>query len=383
MKIQIIRPFLTATFLTLLFMFIVMTSWATKSPSNTATVDHTTQTVEVLRSQNEQLLQRQRFTTGGLMMIMGIAALLVFLVYSSRWSRQLEIKNRQLQRERNVVVAAHSKLQAAYQQLEETTTAKERIESELRIARDIQMSMVPNVFPQRKGLDFYGAMMPARDVGGDLYDYLLEGDRLYFCIGDVSGKGVPASLLMAQATRMFRILAKQHQMPANIAARLNDELSEKNENGMFVTMFIALLDLQTGHLYFCNAGHNPPVLGGDEHHGSFITMESNAPIGLWPSHQYVGEEIESIVGRPLFLYTDGLNEAENPEQQQFGDDRLLDILRNTSFESTRQIIADINAEVVRHRRGAESSDDLTMLCLNLTSTAPRSDHESNNSQSQL
>jgi serine phosphatase RsbU (regulator of sigma subunit) len=225
------------------------------------------------------------------------------------------------------------------------------------------MSMVPSVFPERKGLDIYATMTPAKEVGGDLYDDLLEDDTLYFCVGDVSGKGVPASLFMAQTTRLFRALAKQHQMPAAIATRLNEELTEKNDNGMFVTMFIGQMNLTTGHLYFCNAGHNPPVIGDDELHGSFLNMESNAPIGLWPGLEFMGEEIESIKGHPLLIYTDGLNEAENKEHKQFGDEHMLDILRHTKFENARQVVEVLKAEVERHRNGAEANDDLTIMCI--------------------
>ncbi len=245
---------------------------------------------------------------------------------------------------------------------------QERIESELRIARDIQMSMVPSLFPEREGLDMYASMTPAKEVGGDLYGYLLMGDKLYFAVGDVSGKGVPASLFMAQATRLFLTLAKQGMMPAEICTRMNDALSgDDNENGMFVTFWLGLVDLTTGHLDFCNAGHNPPVIGGGEHHGEFLDMIPNAPIGLWPGLEYEGEEIDSIKGRPLFIYTDGLNEAENPQKEQYGDDRLLEFLRNTHFDTAQQVIEALKAEVETHRNGAEPNDDLTMMCLKVES----------------
>ena len=266
-------------------------------------------------------------------------------------------------RHMKALTTAYDKLETAYEQLEQTTAAKQRIESELRIARDIQMSMVPHEFPERPDLDLYASMTPAKEVGGDLYDYLLEDDILYFCLGDVSGKGVPASLFMAQTIRLFRALAKQHQMPASIATRLNDELAEKNDNGMFVTMFIGQLNLITGLFHFCNAGHNPPVIGGDEQHGSFLEMESNAPIGLWTELDYIGEEIKSIKGRPLFIYSDGLNEAENMKQEQFGDDRILDILRQTKFKDARHVVELMEAEVKRHRDGAEPNDDMTIMCI--------------------
>jgi serine phosphatase RsbU (regulator of sigma subunit) len=218
-------------------------------------------------------------------------------------------------------------------------------------------------------------MTPAKEVGGDLYGYLLmpadkpedEADKLYFALGDVSGKGVPASLFMAQATRLFRTLAAQGMKPAEIATRINDALSgEDNETGMFVTMFLGLIDLHTGHLDFCNAGHNPPVLLG-EGSADFIEMIPNCPIGLWPCFEYEGEEIENITGHPLFVYTDGLNEAENREQEQFTDERLLDILAHTPFESSQQTIDMLRAEVEKHRDGAEPNDDLTMLCVKVMS----------------
>ena len=244
---------------------------------------------------------------------------------------------------------------------------QERIENELKIARDIQMSMVPSTFPEREGLDMYASMTPAKEVGGDLYGYVLQDDKLYFAVGDVSGKGVPASLFMAQATRLFRTLAAQGMMPAEICTRMNDALSgEDNVNGMFVTFFLGLIDLKTDHMDFCNAGHNPPVIGGGEQQGEFLEMQPNAPIGLWQGLEYEGEEIENVKGRPLFVYTDGLNEAENCEQQQFSDERLLSILQHTQFENARQVIETLSSAVEKHRDGAEPNDDLTMMCIRIS-----------------
>lgn len=255
----------------------------------------------------------------------------------------------------------------ATRRLAKVNAAKERMEGELNIARDIQMSMVPSTFPDLPSLDMYASMTPAKEVGGDLYGYVTEGDTLYFALGDVSGKGVPASLFMAQATRLFTTMAHQGMDPAAICTRMNSELSgEDNINGMFVTMFIGMLNLRTGHLCFCNAGHNPPVIGGGKNKGDFLDMESNAPIGLWPGLEYVGEEIDSIQNRPLFIYTDGLTEAENHSLEQFGDDRLLDVLRHTRFDTARQVIKTLQADVERHRDGAEPNDDLTMMCIKVT-----------------
>lgn len=215
-------------------------------------------------------LNKQRLISTGVALVLVIIFFIIYTLHRRRATHRLAAAHNKLEE-------AHQKLKVAYDQLEETTAAKERIESELRIARNIQQSIVPNKFPEYNGLDLYAYMMPAKEVGGDLYDYLLDDKHIYICLGDVSGKGVPASLFMAQAARLFRAMAKQQMMPADIATRLNDELCEGNENGMFVTMFLALINLETGSMDFCNAGHNPPVLGD-----KFMEIETNAPIGLWP-----------------------------------------------------------------------------------------------------
>ena len=253
------------------------------------------------------------------------------------------------------------------EELKDTTAQKASIESELNVANSIQMSMLPNVFPDREGLDMYASMTPAKEVGGDLYGYLLKDDNLYFCLGDVSGKGVPASLFMAQVTRLFRTLANQQLTPADICTHMNEALSgDENPTNMFVTLFIGMFDLKSGHLSFCNAGHNPPVIGGGANHGDFLEMKPNFPIGVLPGLEFEGEEIADIHGRALFIYTDGLNEAENREHEQFGDERLLDILRNTHFDSAKQVIETLAAEVEKHRDGADPNDDLTMMCLRIS-----------------
>ncbi len=309
--------------------------------------------MEIVEAEARSARQRQIYSA--LVVIILVIAFTIYIIFRRRADKKLH--------------KAHEALKEAYDQLEETTTVKERMESELRIARDIQMSMVPSTFALYPGLDMFASMTPAREVGGDLYGYLLTGDKLYFVVGDVSGKGVPASLFMAQATRLFQTLAKQGMSPAEICTRMNDALSgEDNKGNMFVTLFLGLLDLKSGHLSFCNAGHNPPILGDPEKGCDFIQMHPNAPIGVLPGLDFQGDEIENIKGRPLFLYTDGLNEAENPAHEQFGDDRLLTFLRNCSFESSRQVILDIAADVEKHRNGAEPNDDLTMMCINIKVT---------------
>ena len=320
-----------------------------------ATIYHT--------NEKEAEIAYQHAKMSKIQMIAGLATLaliIVFLLFYTWHKRQAAHR---LRAAHEKLEEAHEKLQSAYDKLEETTQAKERIESELRIARNIQMSMVPNTFPTREGLDMFASMTPAREVGGDLYGYVMIDDELYFCVGDVSGKGVPASLFMAQATRLFRILATQHMMPAEIVTRMNSVLTESNEQGMFITMFVGLVDLNSGRMDYCNAGHNPPVLGvdGDDHFMEGI--ETNAPIGLWPNLEYVGESVENIRNKMLLVYTDGLNEAENLQKEQFGEDRLLEILNHRHFNSCKELIDHLDAEVEKHRNGAEPNDDLTMMCL--------------------
>ena len=253
----------------------------------------------------------------------------------------------------------HSKLQDAYDKLEETTAAKERIESELRIAREIQKRMLPHVFPRREDVDLYAMMTPAKEVGGDLYAYALIDNLLYFCVGDVSGKGVPAALYMAEVTRMFRTLVDGKLLPNTIADRLNHALAEDNDQGMFVTMFIGLIDLTTGRMEFCNAGHNPPLLNGE-----YMKMEANAPIGLWPELKFEGEEVGDMHGKTLFIYTDGINEAENSNKEQFGDDRLKALLQ-CDLGDARETSETIHKAVEEFVGGAEPSDDLTKMCIKM------------------
>jgi serine phosphatase RsbU (regulator of sigma subunit) len=282
---------------------------------------------------------------GGILAAFIIAFLSVYLYRSKRHAKEMKHKN--------------SELLKAYDKLEETTKAKERIESELRIARDIQKRMLPHVFPRRRDVDLYAMMTPAKEVGGDLYGYALLDNLLYFCVGDVSGKGVPAALYMAEVTRMFRTLVDGKLQPDTIATRLNHALAEDNDQGMFVTMFIGLIDLKSGHMEYCNAGHNPPLLNGQ-----FMKMESNAPIGLWPEVEFAGEKVDDMHGKTLFVYTDGINEAENIHQEQFGDERLKALLQK-DLGDARQTSEAIHKAVEDFVGSAEPSDDLTKMCIKM------------------
>ena len=258
-----------------------------------------------------------------------------------------------------------SSLVAYIKELTAATAKKERIEGELQIARGIQMGMVPSTFPpfpDRKDIDLYASMTPAKEVGGDLYDFFLIGNKLHFCIGDVSGKGVPASLFMAVACNLFRILSKQGLPPAEVARQINDRMSEKNEQLMFVTMFIGQLDLTTGRLDFCNCGHNPPIVLTPKPH--FMDCLPNTPIGVCEGWEFKDQIVENVLGTPILLYTDGLNEAENLVHVEFGNDKLLASLSEHKFVDARELIEALQAAVAAHVGQAEPSDDLTMLCIN-------------------
>ncbi len=250
------------------------------------------------------------------------------------------------------------------EELKTTTAQKASIENELQVASDIQMSMVPRMFPafpNRNDIDLYASMTPAKEVGGDLYDFFIQDEILHFCVGDVSGKGIPASLFMAVTRNLFRIVAPQGLPPAEIASHINNILAVDNDRGMFVTMFIGKADLRTGHLDYCNCGHNAPVIDGQ-----FLKMQyDNQPLGLWEDDPFYGESIENIKDKQFLLYTDGLNEAENPEKELLGNTRLIALMQDAQDMSARQVVDMLKAVVEEHRAGADPNDDLTLLCLTI------------------
>jgi len=270
-------------------------------------------------------------------------------------------------------------LNSYIKQLEETTGKKAAIEKELDIARDIQMAMVPKVFPpypERDNLDIFASLTPAQAVGGDLYDFVLHGDKFFFCIGDVSGKGVPASLLMAITRTLFRNNAVEGRTPSQIAEIVNDAISEGNDLGMFVTMIIASFDLVTGELIICNCGHNLPVTNGCIVDPATMTCEpkseyhlinglpANIAIGVVPGFQFSDVTMSITPGCMLLLYTDGVTEAENMRKELYGDTRLIDTLCSMGQDAdSRVVIEKVLSEVHNFTVGAEQSDDITMLCL--------------------
>jgi sigma-B regulation protein RsbU (phosphoserine phosphatase) len=250
--------------------------------------------------------------------------------------------------------------------LKRTTSAKEKIESELKIAHDIQMGMIPKVFPpfpKHEELDIYAVLKPAKEVGGDLYDFFMEEDHLYFAIGDVSGKGVPASLLMAVTLSLFRSVAVRMESPAAIMNSLNNSISEKNDSNMFVTLLIGILNLKNGSLKYCNAGHNPPMLVAQNNECNALKVVPNISLGIIKDFPYQEQMLTLPNSSVLVLYTDGVTEAENVEKNLYGNQKLLDAICKSPKSSTKKIIETILADIKLHVGVNVPSDDITLLAI--------------------
>ena len=246
------------------------------------------------------------------------------------------------------------------EELKTTTAAKALMQSELNVARNIQMSMLPKTFPafpNRKDIDLYATLTPAKAVGGDLYDFFIRDEKLFFCIGDVSGKGVPAALVMAVSRTLFRNIAAHTSEPHRIVETMNINICEGNDNCMFVTLFVGVLDLPTGHLCYCNAGHDAPFVQGTQ-----TDCKSNLPIGVDPDLNYSDQELNMVPGSMLFLYTDGLTEAENASHKLFGKERVAAVV-STFTGSPQQLVETMTDAVLQFAGETEQHDDLTLFAL--------------------
>ena len=234
------------------------------------------------------------------------------------------------------------------------------IGSELRVARQIQERMLPAPLPDREDLVVQGSLTPAKEVGGDLYDYSVRDGKLFFCIGDVSGKGVPAALVMSVVLFLFRSISDREDDPARIVGELNREVCRCNESGMFVTFFLGVLDLATGVLRYCNAGHDHPILVRNT--AEELPAIANMPVGAFGDFAYQAQETKVAPGTVLFLYTDGVTEAKNTLREQFGRNRLTGILSDGPREP--ETLEGAVLDGIRAFAGeAAQSDDITMLAI--------------------
>ena len=242
----------------------------------------------------------------------------------------------------------------------EADVKQARIGSELRIARRIQEEMLPKASLDRSDLTARGSLTPAKEVGGDLFDYYIREEKLFFCIGDVCGKGVPAAMVMAVTHSILRMLSEQEVAPARIVTELNREACRNNASGTFVTLFLGVLDLSTGLLRYCNAGHDRPVLVGDS--VEELPALANVPVGVFDDVTYQEQEAMVAPGSLLFLYTDGVTESMDAGRRQFGRERLLAALA-ASPRKPEALIRAVGADIRAFAGEAEQSDDLTMLAV--------------------
>ncbi len=253
------------------------------------------------------------------------------------------------------------------EELKETTSAKEKIQSELRVAADIQMSMVPHVFttiPQRSEAEIYATLLPAREVGGDLYDfYLLGEDELFFTVGDVSDKGVPAALLMAVTKTLLKGFAESARPPSDLLSRANSELAANNPSLMFVTLYFGKLNLSTGELAFSNAGHNPPLIIKKSGKVEWLKLPPGLVLGVDMDTPYITENIHLELGDTIVVYTDGVTEAMNEKRELFSEERLLKTLEDNSTSTPEEIVNAVMGAVKEFSTGVEQSDDITVLAI--------------------
>lgn len=252
------------------------------------------------------------------------------------------------------------------EELKNTTAAKEKIESELRIARQIQLSIIPNhfpPFPDRKELDIFAILEPAKSVGGDLYDFFfLDETHLCIAVGDVSGKGVPASLFMAITRTLLRAKSLGETSPAKILSGINDDLCKNNEMMMFVTFFIGIFDIISGELEYTNAGHNLPYIINHSRGVRQLLQSHGMPLGIAPA-TYSSDKTKLGPQETLIIYTDGVTEAIDKNDNLYGDDRFVKLLSSKQFKSAKDLTSAIIDDISNFADGAEQFDDITILVL--------------------
>ena len=255
-------------------------------------------------------------------------------------------------------------LREAYQIIK---SQKERMEGELSVGHEIQMSMLPLVFPpfpDRKEFDIYADLQPAREVGGDLYDFFfIDDEQLCFCVGDVSGKGVPAALFMAVTKTLIKSRASNDTSTASILTQVNEELSQNNKSCMFVTVFIGILNTKTGEIVYTNAGHNPPYIKRNNNSIECMNNRHGPVIGAVSGMAYKEDKTILKKGDVLLLFTDGVTEAMDPEENLFSEKRLTGLLSSRKFASVEDVVNTTIKEVKLFEGDAEQADDITILAI--------------------
>jgi sigma-B regulation protein RsbU (phosphoserine phosphatase) len=313
----------------------------------TEEIDATGWHIEIIIPEEE--LFRELNHTGrvvGLLMLLGLGVLIFIVWHANRSNRRLI----------------------------ESLEKNQRMESELQIASTIQTAMLPKVFPpfvDRPDVNLYGMVHPAKEIGGDLYDFYVRHEKLFFCVGDVSGKGVPAALVMATTRSLFRSITAHDEAPEVIMRKMNRAFVDQNTQEMFLTLFLGVLDCKTGKLAYCNAGHNAPVrIQNTDRSADRIQMLEvvpNLPLGIEPEFEFLAQHTQLHYNDVLFIYTDGLTEAENSLHEQFGEQRMMDTLASEQLRANGynplELVHTMRKNVAAFVDGAEQSDDLTMMAI--------------------
>ena len=247
-------------------------------------------------------------------------------------------------------------------------TQLESLKSDLAIAREIQQAILPRVFPPfpdlADHLDIAASMTPAKDVGGDFYDFFrIDDDRIGFVMADVSGKGIPAAIFMAVSRTLIRATGIRGGAPSDCIGYSNKLLSEESVDCMFVTVFYGIMNVRTGEVTFCNAGHNPPYVLKRSGEVSTVPYTNDPMVGAIPAVEYHNGTLQLEKGDALVLYTDGVTEAFNTAFEAFGEPRLEETLKEVTLHSCQQMVDAIKSDVSAFVGEAEQSDDITILAL--------------------
>lgn len=315
-------------------------------------------------SENERLINEEKMRRArafrNLLLLGALSLLLVsFFIYRNykheqKSKRTLAAKNEQINQQNeeleslNKIIAKHN----------------ERMQSELNVGHEIQMSMIPSEFPVMKGIDLYATIVPALEVGGDLYDFFsLDDDHIFFGVGDVSDKGVPAALFMAVTKTLVKTNSNYSMLPSKILSRVNHELSQDNDSSMFVTYFLCVLNTKTGELAYCNAGHNPPLYVSKNHVLSKLDTLHGPVLGAVEDYEYLQDQLTMNPGDQLVIFTDGVTEAMNIDKQLYSNDRLDQIFSHNGRHGSKDSVQAIIDDVKEFRGEADQSDDITILSI--------------------
>ena len=253
------------------------------------------------------------------------------------------------------------------EQIESVTSAKKRMETQLYIGQKIQEGMLPKNFPNDSRCALNAKVVPAKEVGGDLYDFTINGNRLNFSVGAVSDKGVPAAFVMAITRVMCHLFADLGLPVKDVATRINNSIAKSNDANMFVTLFFGCIDLETKKMEFCNAGHNPIIVIPPDEKPYYLKANPNMAVGVWNGFEYKSESLDLRPGTKLLLYTDGVTEAEKADKEQFGEERLLQLASKPEFRNLNpdEMVLTVHNAVTDFASGNEQNDDITIFAITI------------------